>query len=657
MAKGTRKRTKREAVAQTEQASPQIWQPDFVGQSFASCGTVPSRAYIKGGIVGNIGSMRARFNNLYDGIMPFQSQEGYITVKDAIWLCQKAFFNVAIFRNAISTMADLCNTDISLEGGNSQSKSFFNAWLKRINIWKMQDSFFRELFRSGNVFYFRVDGSLTKQEALKINESYSANASIDIPLRYIMLNVADIAATNNVTSYDTPVYYKILTQEQLKQLKNSKTKEDKEVVKSLRQSMKQYFDTGGTQLVPIDTNKLHTIFYQKQDYEPFAIPLGYSVLDDINLKLEFKKTDAVLARTVEYIILLVTMGEKFDPTTGSGGVNPHSIRAMQELFRKEAVGRVLVSDWTTKLDWAIPDLNKVLGPQKYETVNQDIAAGLMDIFFGQQKFANLAGKLKVFVEKLNAAQHIFLNDFLNPEIKRIAGNMAFKSYPTAKMLEVSLDDPTLSMRIFTQLLQLGAITPQDAVEAISTGELPLYEDLVTHQEEFKKLRDEGLFQPIVSQYPPERIAQAQAQFPKPVAGGGTPSTKTAPKPAGRPAGTKAPQTTKKVGPIGTGSEQQFSMAKLIDVIKLSDVVREQVTVEYKLARKKKRLSEADKSFIEQTANSIFENENPDDWEEKITEYVETPLPPNPERVAAIEEIASVFELSQLSATLLYNSKI
>ena len=42
-------------------------------------------------------------------------------------------------------------------------------------------------------------------------------------------------------------------------------------------------------LMPLDPEKLIYSFYKKQDYEPFAVPFGFPVLDDLNWKIELKK--------------------------------------------------------------------------------------------------------------------------------------------------------------------------------------------------------------------------------------------------------------------------------------------------------------------------------------------------------------------------------
>lgn len=695
MAKGRPKKTTGKIVPEIKPpaASTQreLALPELADLSLATEGLFgqPSRLYqngIPGGNSPQFSYIKYRFSNLYNGIMPFQTQQGFINVRDAVWLCQKAYFNVAVFRNAINTLVELSNTEIYLEGGNKQSQNFFNAWFKRINLWRLKDMFFRELFRSGNVFLFRVDGDISKSDALKLNQAYGANGNLQLPLRYILLNVADISALNTIT-YDEPQYYKILTPQQVKVLSKSGSKDDQEVYKNLPKAIKSYFDGAVGAPIPIDLSKLHTIFYQKQDYEPFAVPMGFAVLDDINLKLEFKKTDAVLARTVEYITLLVTTGSEQKPD-GTGGVSQKSITALRDLFSKEQVGRVLVADWSTKMDWSIPDLSKALGPSKYETVNEDIAVGLMDIFFGEQRFANVVAKLKLFVEKINRVQEIFLTEFLQAEIKRVAELMNFKSYPNAEFVRVSLDDPSQMMRVYTQLLQLGILTPEDGVEAIATGELPDFDTLVDNQIEFKKFKDQGLFQPIMggpanqmdmlkqtgqqqldlqdNQQQHQKKMQSQQQkhdaanpppAPPPAIHINTPGTKVS-QPTGRPPGAKAPQTTKKISPVGTkASEQRFSMSKLIENIKLMDEVRDKFTIAYKKEHGIKRLTDTNQELIDQITKTLFENESVADWENKISDYAKEPVPPDIDKALEIEDISNEYEVSNDAAILLYHSKV
>ena len=98
--------------------------------------------------------------------------------------------------------------------------------------------------------------------------------------------------------------------------------------------------------IELDTDLLHPVFAKKQDYEPMAVPAGFSVLDDLNKKIELKKIDQAISRSIENVVLLVTMGAEPD----KGGVNHKNLAAMQQIF--------------ARVRTCLPDLNRFGGSSK-----------------------------------------------------------------------------------------------------------------------------------------------------------------------------------------------------------------------------------------------------------------------------------------------------
>ena len=145
---------------------------------------------------------------------------------------------------------------------------------------------------------------------------------------------------NGNVSFANATYYKNISDYELGRLKNPRTEDDKQVLESLPPEIKEQIKNGKNSLIriPLDKEKVTAVFYKKQDYEPFAVPMGYPVLEDINWKAELKKMDMAISRTMQQAVLLVTMGT--DPERG--GVNQRNLEAMQKLFENESVGRVLV---------------------------------------------------------------------------------------------------------------------------------------------------------------------------------------------------------------------------------------------------------------------------------------------------------------------------
>jgi hypothetical protein len=583
-----------------------------------------------------------RFANIDKGLIPFKYSNyvknlSTLDVRDAITLCQKAYYNVAIFRNTIDLMTEFSSSPIYLTGGSQKSREFFDAYFKKINLASFLDQFFREYYRSGNVFVYRFDTVVSSEQLLKVTQTFGSklktiaeDGSIKLPARYTIVNPADIYVGGTV-NYAFNVYYKLLSDYELERLRSPKTDEDLEVYNSLPDDVKEKIKSKNNSyiLVPLDKTKLAAVFYKKQDYEPLSVPMGFPVLDDINWKLEMKKMDMAVTRTMQQAILLVTMGAEPD----KGGVNPKNLQAMQSLFENQSVGRVLIADYTTKAQFVIPDIANLIGPQKYEVVDKDIQIGLNNVLIGSEKFANQSIKIKVFVERLNQAREVFLNEFLIPEIRRMSKDLGFKNFPTPHFQDMNLKDDTQFSRVYNRLMELGVLTPQEGIQAIEKGRLPTEEESLESQQKFKDLRDQGFYQPIIG------------------GSAGQP---------GRPAGTGTPQTTKNVSPIGKKPAQvkaNFSLSKIKENILASQTLEEEVKSELRKKFNVKKLTNQQKEDSEKLTEVIIANENPENWSSKIKDYLDKPFDKNFEQVNSIQELASEHQITSYLAGLLYHSKV
>ena len=502
-----------------EKAAPQVSQaqeavePATAGESYhTSLGS-----YSRSGSVSNLSSSNTstrinrssvtaplnKFSQIRGGLLPYEISSDGINVREAIELCQKAYANVPIFRNTIDMMSEFANSEIYLEGGNATSRDFFMKLFDKINLWNLKDQYFREYYRSGNIFLYRLDGKFDLNDFKKFSKIVESSPKENkFPIKYIVLNPFEIVAKRS-TVFNTKdgAYAKILSEFDMERLANPKNDHDKAVFEALdpedRKLIKDgaYFKDGLK--INLDNKRLAYSFYKKQDYEPFAIPFGYPVLEDINAKIEMKKMDQAIMRTVENVILMITMGAEPD----KGGINANNVKAMQKLFQNESVGRVLVSDYTTKADFIIPDINKVVGPQKYEVINQDIKEGLQNIILNEDKYSGAQIKARVFLDRLKEARQAFIHDFLQPEVRRIAKDLGFRQYPIVKFKDIDLRDETQLMRVATRLMELGILSAEQGMNLFHTGEFPLAEELEEAQEKFVEQREKGYFNPVVGGVP------------------------------------------------------------------------------------------------------------------------------------------------------------
>jgi hypothetical protein len=297
-------------------------------------------------------------------------------------------------------------------------------------------------------------------------------------------------------------------------------------------------------------------------------------------------------RTVENVILMITMGAEPE----KGGINSNNVKAMQKLFQNESVGRVLVSDYTTKADFIIPDINKVVGPGKYEVINKDIKEGLQNIILNDDKYNGAQIKARVFLDRLKEAREAFIQDFLQPEIRRVAKDLGFRSYPTVKFKDIDLRDEVQLMRVATRLMELGVLTAEQGMTLFHTGRFPKAEELEDAQEKFVDQREKGFFNPIVGGAP--MIDEDQMNKPK------TQPTKGMP---GRP----------------EGSEDQFSRANIQETIYDIENLRNTAFAKLrdKLKVDKKGFSKEQEKMVDKLCESVVCSTEKENWSDQIISCV------------------------------------
>jgi hypothetical protein len=578
-----------------------------------------------------------KYANITNGLIPFNRSSTSVysssnmDVRDAVILCQKAYYNFAIFRNTVDLMTEFSSSKIYFKGGSQKSRDFFEALFNKINLWSFQDKFFREYYRSGNVFMYRFDTNIKEDDLIKITQTFgiSKAASVTLPSRYIIINPADIQIGGNI-SFVTNKFYKVLSDYELERLRSPRTEEDKEVYESLPQDVKDNIQKkANVAIMPLDSHRLVAVFYKKQDYEPFSVPMGFPVLEDINAKAEMRKMDMAIARTMQQAILLITMGT--DPD--KGGINQKNLEAMQALFQNESVGRVLIADYTTKAEFVVPPIADLLDPKKYEVIDRDIQIGLNNILIGSEKFANTSIKVQVFIERLKQAREAFINEFLTPEIIRMSKSLGFKNYPMPYFEDIDLKDDIQYSRVYNRLMELGILTPEEGLKAIESGRLPDADSSIESQKKYKELRDQGYYLPVI---------------------GGNQQG------GGRPTGTTGtPQATKNVSPIGTGkqSKAEFSAKKVgenfILASKLEDHVSDLIKEKFKI----KKLNKQQKTIVNDISKMIVSNEDSTKWIESAGSYVENPIDKNKDNVSEVLEIAENHQVDSYIASILRNSKV
>jgi len=609
-----------------------------------------------------------RFANLERGVVPFiygtgkGNYDSNISAKDTIVLCQKAYWNVPIFRNTIDLMTEFSLSDIYLTGGNEQSRKFFDLWLQKINCWDLQDQFYREFYRSGNIFIYKFRADFGRENMMKIQEAFGSNnskpvdASPTVPVKYIVLNPADINIITSSSFLDN-VYVKMLNDYELQSLINPKTESDRQIAEKIPE-IKNIIDRNKSKVskgipsglnnvgLELDKDRLVAVFYKKQNYEPLSVPMGFAVLEDINSKLELKKIDQALARSVQQAVLMITMGDE-----KVGMPSAQNLVSMRKLFENQSVGKVLVADYTTNAKFVIPDIGNLLDPKKYEILDNDIRMGLNSILFGEEKFSNTSIKVKVFFARLKYGREKFLRDFLIPEMKEVGKALGFKQVPIPKLEDIDFEDNVLMSRVYSRLIELGVLTPEEGFDVFQSGRLPTSEESIESQRKYKDLKEKGYYQPLIGGVKDASGAQSS---------GSSGGNKNPAGNSGRPSGTGGiKQSVPRKQVSGSVSEQksnEFSCEKMKIVISSLTSLEKKVESILKAKFKIKKLNKQQLEVASDMAILIAQNENLDSWNDVLNSYIEDPSRSNLEIYDKIDELAINHSLDNRSAAILYHSK-
>ena len=597
---------------------------------------------VDGEVLGSVRNNRSalvrpadRFLHIENSPVPFtfSAYGGYkqsdVTVRDAVILCQRAYWGTSIFRATIELFTEFCVNNIYFKGGTKKSRSFFDLYFKKIGLNKVQDIFFRELWRSGNCFIYRSYGKLQGQEYKDLVKLFGGNLSqsgAEIPIRYILLNPADIQAQGSV-SFDRPIYQQVLSDYELERLRHPRTDQDKAVLDSLSPEDRKNINSkrSGAIYRDLTTKDIVAVFLSKQSYEALAVPLGYGVLEHLNHKKELELMDQAIARTIQQVVLLVTTGAEPE----KGGINYKNIENLRKLLETETVSRTIVADYTTKMQFVIPTVGDILDPKKYEQLNQDIAIGLGNVFLLQgEKFANQSAKIDLFLQRLRGARRLFLEEFLIPEIKYISDALGFKGEPPQPVYEeLDLKNDLEYSKIYVRMMELGLLTPSEGFTAIESGKLPMEEDSLESQNAYKQARDKELYKPLLAKEPTKE--------------------------EGRPPGSAAPQSKKKMTPVGKGN---FSLSKIRDCMLVAQKAEEKIENVLKQKHNIIKFTDEQKQITQDILLAVMKNEPAHKWEFCAGEYIEN-LDKTSVLAGEIDKISEENGVDSYLGAILFNSRI
>lgn len=395
--------------------------------------------------------------------------------KKIIKTCMEAYEKVGIIHNVIDLMGDFGSQGINIVHEDKSVEKFFKEWFRRVEGKERSERFLNNLYRTGNVFVYTSDAKVSPKVVKYIKSRAKesdivvsipeANKSV-IPWKYNFLN----PLTMNLKDGDFKMFVgrNQFTQRQPSVfLDTFKTGDsDKTLLNTLPIDIQRQIKDGARDIL-LDQSKLSTFYYKKDDWEDWANPMIYAILDDINMLEKMRLADLSALDGAISNIRLWTLGDfehKILPTK-------EGVQKLRNILASNVGGGVLDLVWGPELKFeeSNSQVYKFLGSEKYTSVLNSIYAGigipptLTGMAGNGGGFTNNFISLKTLVERLQYGRDR-LTTFWNNELERVRRSMGFRKSAFITFDQMNLSDDASEKALLIELLDRNVISEETVRE-------------------------------------------------------------------------------------------------------------------------------------------------------------------------------------------------
>lgn len=409
--------------------------------------------------------------------------------KRIIKMCMDAYDKVGIVRNIIDLMGDFGCQGINLVHENKSVEKFYQQWFKKIDGKERSERYLNNLYRTGNVFVYRSYAEITdtvrtylKTLAQDIVVEAPDIEKAVIPWRYNFLNPLAIDQKDGkIDLFLGKKNYELTAHTFFDNFKDGTL--PMKVLETLPPEVKQAIKDK-RQKVELDPERLSVCYYKKDDWQAWAHPMVYAILDDIIMLEKMKLADLAALDGAISNIRLWTLGafeHKVLPTK-------EGINKLRNILASNTGGGTmeLVYGPELKFTESNSQVYKFLGSEKYQSVLNSIYAGLgvPPTLTGMANngggFTNNFISLKTLMERLQYGRDQ-LTRFWEHEIEHIRRAMGFRKGAHVVYDQMSLSDEASEKNLLIQLADRDIISNETVLERFK--EIPQVERLRLQRED------------------------------------------------------------------------------------------------------------------------------------------------------------------------------
>jgi hypothetical protein len=415
---------------------------EFVGVQHADASYIGGRRYSIdfSNLDGNTGSRPGLTRNDYYAFRPDEAVPKKI--KLIIYRADDIYQRVGLVKNVIDLMGDFAVHGIKLVHKNKRIERFYRKWFKKINGKDRSERFLNNLYKTGNIVIHKQTGKIS----IKVSDDlYKTLGSPDlrikdpdlfkvekkeIPWKYTFIDPVYVeCAGGSLSSFVSNKRYELILPTSLRKIINTpKTEAEKQIVLSLPEAIVQAAKS--KKAFPLDPDKTLVFHYKKDDWQAWAYPMIYAIMDDITVIEKLKLADmAALDGAISNIRIfkLGNLEHKIAPTKAATA-------KLASILGNNVGGGTMDLVWGPDIELLESNTNvhNFLGEGKYTPHLNAIYAGLgipptLTGTFGAAGTTNNFISLKTLTQRLQYGRDTLIK-FWEGEIELVQKAMGFK-YP------------------------------------------------------------------------------------------------------------------------------------------------------------------------------------------------------------------------------------
>lgn len=436
----------------------------------------------------------------------------------------EAYKGFGIVKNVIDLMCNFASEGLKIQHPKPTIQRFYQRWAELSGLQGRIKDILRYYYKYGNVFIYTTMGIVDpeairqmrstrgsvdkiKVDALKsddYNDPHMSQRRRDIqrelrkspeerliPWRYTLLNPFQMEITGTKFFGESEWIF-VMDENTFKEMKAQtiRSGESVDILDETDVNLPPEFKNRlkEDRVVPLDQTRLCTLHYMKDDHEDWADPMVWPVMNDIMYKNQLRAMDMSVVNSTINAITLFKLGN-----IEQGYVAPpEHYREFAQMLRTPTYSHNIVWNDAINMESNYPPIEKILGTEKYKSVDKDILAGLgipgilVDGATGGS-FSNAFLQVRTLLEKLEEGRREIMG-WVNKQLRIIATTMGHQQVPTIKFGQMSLRDEQAEKQLIIQLIDRGVISVEDVHEVFGIDTVQTLERIKREN----KLAEEGV---------------------------------------------------------------------------------------------------------------------------------------------------------------------